>query len=96
MQKLEIVFDEALDAQVLMILRQNGIDHYTKIELVKGVGNAGAKFNNPVGPGINSLLLAIVPDEKVENFVRSFRRFKEVQGEHAGAILMVSAVSEYI
>lgn len=98
MQKVEIIFDEVLERQVLMLLRQNGIEDYTRLDLVKGVGGNGKqkKFNDAVGPGINSLIFTIVEDDKADRIVRSFRRFKGVQGEHAGAQLCVSAVSQFV
>lgn len=98
MQKIEIIFDEVLERQVLMLLRQTGIEDYTRFDLVKGVGGGGRqkKFNDAIGPGVNSLVFTVVEDDKAERLVRGFRRFKEVQGEHAGAQLCVSAVSQFV
>ena len=96
MQKLEIVFDEALEPQILMLLRQNGLEHYTRFDSVKGVGGAGAKFDTAVGPGVNRVVFCVVDDDKVPGFTRAFKRFKDVQGEHAGATLIVSTVSEFL
>jgi len=96
MKRIEIIFDESLERQVLMLLRQNGIEHYSKLEMVKGVGTSGSKFNDPIGPGINTLVFSYVPDEKLPALVRGFKRFKEVQGEGSGAKMAVSSVEEFI
>ena len=96
MKRVDLIFDESLERQVLMLLRQNGVEYYSKVELVKGVGSSGAKFNDPVGPGINTIVFTVIPDEKLAALVRGFKRFKEVQGESSGAKMAISSVEEFI
>ncbi len=96
MKKIEIVYDEVLEKQVLMLLRQRGIKNYTRLDNVKGVGSSGARFNDSVAPGINSMIIIVVEDDIVPMFISGLERFKDRAGEQAGIKAIVTSVEEFV
>jgi nitrogen regulatory protein PII len=99
MKRVEIIFDEANENEIMMILRQAQVADYSRYGSVTGHGSSGSKLNNAIGPGINNVLVVYVEDEKVEKITASIRRFKEVSrsgGGHAGTRCIVSSIEEFI
>lgn len=99
MKRIEIIFDEANENEVLMILRQAQVEHYTRYHGVTGKGSSGAKLNNAIGPGINNVLVVYASDEQVERITTAIRRFKQIateSGGHAATRCIVSTVEDFI
>lgn len=95
MLKLEIIFDDSLIRELLMILKQAGIRHYTLLENVKGMGHSGGKFDNSTAPGRNSILIAVVADEQAEGIVKDIHKFKETNPA-LGVRAIVTEIREWV
>ena len=78
MKRVEIIFEESNENEILMILRQAKVEYYTRFTGVTGTGESGTKMNNAVGPGINHVVVAIVDEEAAGRIVAAVRRFQEV------------------
>ncbi len=99
MKRIEIIFDEANENEVLMILRQAKVENFTRYHGVTGHGSSGAKLNNAIGPGINNVLVAYVEDDVVKLVVGAIERFKKIakdSGGHAATRCVVSAIESFI
>ena len=95
MKKIEIIYDEALEKQILMILRQREIKYYTRLDNVKGVGSSGARFNDSVAPGINSMIIIVVEDDIGSLLIDSLKKFKSRAGSEAGFKAIVIPINEF-
>lgn len=61
-----IVVDTGMEAEVLEILQEQGLNHYTKWEDCKGSGETGIRQGTPVWPGLNSVFMVVMKPEQVE------------------------------
>lgn len=99
MKRVELIFDEANENEILMILRQSQIAHYTRHHGVTGYGASGGKFNNAIGPGINNVIVLYLAEDQVPPLLRLIRRFKEIaheSGGHAGTRCAVSDLETFL
>ncbi len=78
MKRVEIIFEESNENEILMILRQARVDSYTRYHGVMGKGVSGEKLGNAVGPGINHVIVVIVDEEAAGRIVAAVRRFQDV------------------
>lgn len=98
MKRVEIIFDESVENEIMMILRQAQAAHWTRFDNARGCGVSGAKLNNAVGPGVNSLLLVYVEDEQAARIAEALKRFKKVShdaGGHSGTRCAVMNVEQF-
>ena len=99
MKRIEIIFDESNESEIMMILRQAQVENWTRFHGITGHGSSGSKLNNAIGPGINNMLLVYVEDDMVERVTGAVRRFKEVASAergHAATRCIVSSIEEFI
>jgi hypothetical protein len=69
-EKLVIaVFDQGVEPDVLEVLAEQGIAHWTRISDVHGSGREGTKEGSPVWPGLNTMLLLVLTEEQVQPLV---------------------------
>jgi hypothetical protein len=61
-----IVVDTGMEAEVLEILQDQGLTHYTKWEDCKGSGETGIREGNPIWPGLNSVFMVVMKPGQVE------------------------------
>lgn len=99
MKRVEIIFDEANESEILMVLRQLQLENFTRFHNVTGHGSSGAKLGNSVGPGLNSVLVIYTEDDVATQLVAAVRRFKEFSskdGGHAATRCAVSDITEFV
>ena len=99
MKRVEIIFDETRENEIMMILRQSGATNYTRLNAVLGDGSSGPRLNNAVGPGQNSMLILVLEDAKADRVLQSVKRYKQLareEGGHAATRCVVSPVSEFV
>ncbi|CUS98615.1 PG0541 family transporter-associated protein [Candidatus Chrysopegis kryptomonas] len=88
MKLVILVFNQALEDEVLDVFEKLKIRGYTKLNDVYGQGsnNGEPHMGTHVWPEINTLILTVVEDEKVENLLNEVkildRRFED-EGMHA-------------
>ena len=64
-----IIFEGGTEAEVIQILDELGLEHYTAFEQIKGTGETGRKEGNAIFPGINNILMVAMPREKIAPLV---------------------------
>jgi|GEM_PF-4298560 len=99
MKRVELIFDESNEAEMEMILRQCGVEYYTRFHGVTGVGQSGAKLGNSTGPGINSFIIAYVEADSATRLIAAVDRFMEVcrQNDTSPATrCIVSTIEEFL
>ncbi len=99
MKRVEIYFDESVENEIMMILRQAQVENWSRIDNVRGHGTSGSKLGNAVGPGINSVLVVFAEDESAGRVLEGVRRFKQVAadaGGHAGTKCAVMDVEAFV
>lgn len=62
MQMVLIVCDMGVTGRVTEILRQAGAEGYTVLQNATGLGESGRRENNPIWPGLNSVVLCAVDE----------------------------------
>lgn len=80
MKRVEIIFEESNENEIMMILRQAGVENYTRFHGVTGKGASGEKLGNAIGPGINNVIVVYVDEEVAGRVVAGVRRFQDVTG----------------
>lgn len=77
-----LIYDRAIDEEVLDLLQELEIKYYTKWKDVLGVGRNDPHLGDSVWPGLNNVLFIIIDDEKktslLESVVALQRRFPSV------------------
>lgn len=75
MKSIFIAFDQAYYEQVLSILRGNSIRGFTSWEEVHGRGSKTGEphLGSHAWPSLNSSMLTVVEDEKVENVLKDLK-----------------------
>ena len=78
MKRVEIIFEESNENEILMILRRAKVECHSRFHGITGKGVSGEKLNNSIGPGVNHMILVIVDEETASQIVGAVRRFQEV------------------
>lgn len=60
MKMVMLVYNHALDEEMLDSLQSSGIEHFTKIEGVTGSGESGPHMGTNIWPAANNLIFAAV------------------------------------
>lgn len=77
MKMLMLVFNEAVDEDVMEILQLCGIESYTRLEGLFGKGrSSGTHLGTDVWPGRNDALLLAVSDEQARQALEGIRALR--------------------
>ncbi len=88
MKLVLLVFNQALEDEILNIFEKLNIRGYTKIDKVYGQGsnNGEPHFGTHVWPEVNTMILTVIQDENVEKLLSEVKilnnRFED-EGLHA-------------
>lgn len=88
MKLVMLIFNQALEDEVMKIFKKLNTRGFTQINNVYGQGSDKGEphFGTHVWPEINTMILTVIPDEKVEEFLNEVKflnnRFEE-EGIHA-------------
>lgn len=81
MKMLLLVYNEALDDEVMELLQSCRVDTYTRINGVLGRGRtSGAHLGTDIWPGRNNLLLIAVSADQVQPIVGGIRNMRQTLG----------------
>ncbi|MGQ9730592.1 MAG: PG0541 family transporter-associated protein [Candidatus Zipacnadales bacterium] len=69
MKQVIAIFDSGVLPDVMRVLEEQGIRQWTRIGDVKGAGERTIREGSSVWPGLNEILLLVLPPEKVEPFI---------------------------
>ena len=61
-----IVCDQGIEADVMEILTQHELRHYTRWTDCQGSGETGIHEGSPIWPGLNSVVMVVMPEEQIE------------------------------
>lgn len=93
MKLLTIIYDSGIDESLTETLGSVGVRDYTKLFDAHGVGGRGKKFNTPVFPGTNNLLLVVVPESEVDRITRALAQLQASFRLKPGIMVLVQDVT---
>lgn len=84
MKAVFVSYNQALNDRVMKILDQNYARGFTKWELTHGRGSVDGEphFASHTWPAMNSTILTIVDDSKVERLLKAFRTLDAEAPQH--------------
>ena len=81
MKMIMLVFNEAMDDEVMEVLRHCRLGNYTRINGVFGKGTtSGTHLGTEIWPGRNNSLLMAVPDEAAEPLLKCILELRRTMG----------------
>ena len=72
-----IIFESGTEAEVMEVLAELALEHYTTFEQVRGEGETGRKEGNAIFPGINGVLMVAMSGEKVAPLVERLHEIRD-------------------
>ena len=83
MEMVMIVYNQAIDEEVLELLEEVGINRYTKWQRVLGKGeDSNARLDTPVWPGANMVLgLVIKEKRKLQRLTKGLKKLDAEVGD---------------
>ncbi len=94
---LRIIYDTALEEDLLKILEESGIEEYTIFSSLKGSWEKHKKhFNSHVWPGTDSLISVILEKKDCEKLVEKYRIKKESMEYYITFKIIVTPVDLYL
>lgn len=83
MKAVFIIYNQALTERVDYILNKHSLRGFTKWETVQGQGSDKGEphFGSHTWPSMNSSILTVIPDEKVERLLESLRKLNDKTDE---------------
>lgn len=95
MKMLFIAYNIALDEELVLLLRRNGVEFYTKFPRVQGVGpNSGPRLDNHVWPGANCAMLVILPTAKAEEMMTLLQDMRNGEGKNEGIYAFLTSIEK--
>ncbi len=92
MKMVLIVYNAAIEEEMMEALQEIGVENYTKWDRVLGKGPiSGPHFDSDVWPGVNSMLAIAVEDEKKDRIMAKVRELKSKESiakEGIGAFVL--------
>ncbi len=90
-----IIFNNALEPEVLDILRKVSVKAYTRWDRVKGVGETGPHMGDEVWPAWNTMIMSALDSGKKESLADEIRKLRE-QFPDQGVKMLVLPFEEMV
>jgi len=77
MNRVELIFSQALEEDFIEAFRQNMIKNFTELPAVKGQGFSTPKLGDEIWPQLNAMMIVYCSDEdeeKIEKIVAGLRK----------------------
>lgn len=82
MKMAVIVYNEAIDEEIMSALESCCINSFTKWQRVLGRGkSSGAHFDSGVWPGANNVCMAVIEDGKVAAILTQIKSLRKTLGK---------------
>jgi nitrogen regulatory protein PII len=82
MKMVMVIYNEAIDVEVMEVLDRSGLVNYTKITRVSGKGTtSGTHLGNDIWPGLNYILYVACEDAQVKQFVSGVMDLRKTLGK---------------
>jgi hypothetical protein len=72
-----VIYDRAIDEEVLAALRECGIQSYTRWHNATGVGTTGPHQGDQVWPALNNVLMAVTDAQNQGRILERLRALRE-------------------
>jgi len=97
MKALWIIYDIVLDDQLIAMLRNQGIEAFTRWPRLTGVGPvSGARYDDAIWPGANSVILTIQPDDTVAKMLTRLQKLRNEVGSMTGLWAYTTGVQDVL
>ncbi len=94
MKMLMIVYNEAMDNEVMEALESCVMKNYTKISKVFGRGaSSGTHLGNDIWPGLNNIIYIVCEEPQIKKMLSAVRKLRKEVG-HEGIKAFVLPVEE--
>ena len=64
-----LIIDQGVELDVMEVLEQRGLTHFTRFSDISGAGETGRREGNPIWPGLNTVLWVVMPAAEIEPLV---------------------------
>ena len=82
MKMIFIMYNIAINDEVMEIMKKAGIENYTRWERVTGVGKIrGLHMGTHVWPAVNSVLAVAVEDDKKDKLIEQIKEARKKLGK---------------
>jgi len=72
-----IVVENSAEPDVMEVLAELGLPHFTRWGDVVGDGETGRREGTAIFPGLNTVLMVVLPEERVEAVVRGLHEIRD-------------------
>jgi hypothetical protein len=72
-----LVYRDSLEEEIVSLLKASGVNAFTEIHDVEGVGETGAAFHSFAWPGGNAMILAALSEDHADRLVEQLRKFRD-------------------
>ncbi len=72
-----VIYDRAIDEEVLSALQECGVQSYTRWHNATGVGSTGPHQGDTVWPALNNVLMAVIQPQEQERVMGRLRSLRE-------------------
>jgi hypothetical protein len=72
-----VIYDRAVDEEVLAALQECGIESYTRWHNASGVGTTGPHQGDQVWPALNNVLMAVTGSQEQGRILERLRALRE-------------------
>jgi len=96
MKMLMIVYNEAMDNEVMEALESCVMKNYTKISKVFGRGaSSGTHLGNDFWPGLNNIIYIVCEEPQIKKMLSAVRKLRKEVGHEGikGFVLPVEEIS---
>jgi len=77
-----LIYNEAIDAEVMEVLKNCGLENYTKIMGAFGKGRtSGTHLGNDIWPGRNNILYIACEESRVKQFLSCIKELRKELGK---------------
>ncbi|MFA5437007.1 MAG: PG0541 family transporter-associated protein [Candidatus Omnitrophota bacterium] len=94
MKMVMVVYNEALDNEVMEILKHSAVRSYTKVNKAFGRGDkSGTHLGTDIWPGLNNILYIACEEAQAQGMLIQIRELRKSLG-HEGVKAFILAVEE--
>jgi len=72
-----VIVETGVEAETLEALESLDLEHYTRFEQIKGRGETGRKDGDAVFPGINTVLMMAMHEDKIPPLIEALHKVRD-------------------
>jgi hypothetical protein len=85
-----IVCDQGVEPDVLDVMKEHNLAHYTRWTDCQGSGTTGIREGTPVWPGLNTVIMVVMPADQVEPLRADLHEMREHFGITPGLKIIIT------